>query len=239
MAMGAHALADIRTPLYFTVPLGSAGKHRWIAKMGEQETSVSTPVTINVRRFQLSADGSQIEIVKRVHRNGDSLCVLRYKPGVFPEAQMLMKVYKNKGIKFTKTGGNSWQSIYNISPYPSGIFIEYKDNYINVFKDIEIYEHGEYKSDRNFLMPIFTLGMPGYSFTSTDIEETWAEGVAIVQSTTFVLLHVFLGFPSLPVLQFRYRYYEFQDNFGNIVEIEFDWGEGDDWEIKGAIVRYP
>ena len=45
---GAHALADIRTPLYFTVPLGSAGKHRWIAKMGEQETSVNTPVTINV-----------------------------------------------------------------------------------------------------------------------------------------------------------------------------------------------
>ena len=48
MAMGVHALADIRTPLYFTVPLGSAGKHRWIAKMGEQETSVNTPVTINV-----------------------------------------------------------------------------------------------------------------------------------------------------------------------------------------------
>ena len=48
-----------------------------------------------------------------------------------------------------------------------------------------------------------------------------------------------MGVPSLPVLQFRYKYYEFQDNFGNIVEIEFDWGEGDDWEIKGAIVRYP
>ena len=231
--------SDIRTPFYFTVPLGSAGKHRWIAKMGEQETSVNTPVTINVRRFQLSADGSQIEFIKRVHRNGDSLCVLRYKPGVFPEAQMLMKAYKNKGIKFTKTGGNSWLSIYNIIPYPSGIFIEYKDNYINVFKDSEIYKHGEYESDRTFQMPIFTVGMPGYSFTSTEIEETWAEGVAIMQSTSFFLLHVFLGFPSLPVLQFHYRYYEFQDNFGNIVEIEFDWGEGDDWEIKGAIVRYP
>ena len=41
--------SDIRTTLYFTVPPGSEGKYRWIAKMGEQETSTNTPVTINAR----------------------------------------------------------------------------------------------------------------------------------------------------------------------------------------------
>ena len=233
--------SDIRTPLYFTVPLGSVGKHRWIAKMEEQETSVNTPVTINVRRFQLLADGSQIEFIKRVYRNGNTLCVLRYKPGVFPETQMLMKAYKNKGIKFTKTGGNSWLSIYYMSPYLSGIFIGYKDNYINVAKGFETYKPGEYESDMSMEFPLYTMGSWSgpTSFTSSEVEETWAEGVAIVQSTTLFLFYNVMGVPAIPVLPFHYRYYEFQDNFGNIVEIEFDWGERDDWEIKGAIVRYP
>ena len=233
--------SDIRTPLYFTVPLGSAGKHRWIAKMGEQETSVNTPVTINVRRFQLSADGSQIEFIKRVHRNGDSLCVLRYKPGVFPEAQMLMKAYKNKGIKFTKTGGNSWLSIYELFPYTSGFFIGYKDNYINAYRNLEIYKRGQYESDRNYEMPILTAGVME-SFTKSEIEETWAEGVAILQSTNLFFVHTIFDMPFLPLIPFHYKYYEFQDNFGNIVEIEFDWGddkESGDWTVKSAIVRYP
>ena len=232
--------SDIRTPLYFTVPLGSAGKHRWIAKMEEQETSVNTPITINVRKFQLSADGSQIELVKRVHRNHQTLCVLRYKPGVFPEAQMLMKAYKNKGIKFTKTGGNSWLSIYHITPHPSGVFVGYKDNYINVFKDLDVYKRGDYESDRNFEMPILTAGYPGiYTFSSSEIKETWAEGVAIMQSTSFFLMHTVVDLPMFPVFPFHYKYYEFQDNFGNIVAIEFDVNEDYDWELKGAIVRYP
>ena len=208
--------------------------------MEEQETSVNTPITINVRKFQLSADASQIEFVKRVHRNSHTLCVLRYKPGVFPEAQVLMKAYKNKGIKFTKTGGNSWLATYQLTPRPSGVFVGYKDNYINIFNDLEVYKKGQYESDRNYEMPLAGIGTPGTSlFTKSEIEETWAEGVAIMRSTSFWFMHILEGMPLFPVLPFHYRYYEFQDNFGNIVEIEFDLNEDYDWEIKGAIVRYP
>ena len=192
--------------------------------------------------FQLLVDGSQIEFVKKVYRNGNTLCVLRYKPGVFPEAQILMKAYKNKGIKFTKTGGNSWLSIYYLSPKYSGIFIGYKDNYINLAKGYETYESGEYESDRDMPLPLYTFGqwdLPT-KFTSSEIEEAWAEGVAIVQSATLHLFYNVMGAPVMPVLPFHYRYYEFQDNFGNIIEIDFHWGdEGYDWEIRGAMVRYP
>ena len=235
--------SDIRTPFYFTVPLGSAGKHRWIAKMGEQETSVNTPLTINARRFQLLVDGSQIEIVKRVYRNSNSLCVLRYKPGVFPEAQMLMKIYKNKGIKFTKTGGNSWLSKYELTPDISGIFIEYKDNYINLAKDFESYKHGEYETDTNLTFTLCPLGIfeSASSFTSTEIEETWAEGVAFVQSSVLMMFYCVTWVPIMPAYSIRYKTYEFQDNFGNIIEIQFDFGDEDDkeWTVKSAIVRYP
>ena len=43
------------------------------------------------------------------------------------------------------------------------------------------------------------------------------------------------------VLVFYYPTYKFQDNFGNIIEIEFDWfkDDWDDWSVKRAIFRYP
>ena len=239
-----ESTSDIRTPFYFTVPLGSVGIHRWIAKMGEQETSVNTPLTINARRFQLLVDGSQIEIVKRVYRNSNSLCVLRYKPGVFPETQMLMKVYKNKGIKFTKTGGNSWLSKYDFPPYFSAIFVEYKDNYIHLAKDFETYNHGEYESDMIFVLPLCTMGIfeSASSFTKSEIEETWAEGVAFVQSSVLMLFYCITWAPVAPVHAIQYQTYEFQDNFGNIIEVKFDWGDNksdDAWTVNKTIVRYP
>ena len=52
-------------------------------------------------------------------------------------------------------------------------------------------------------------------------------------------MHTVVDIPMIPVFPFHYKYYEFQDNFGNIVAIEFDVNEDYDWELKGAIVRYP
>ena len=49
------------------------------------------------------------------------------------------------------------------------------------------------------------------------------------------------SFPS-PLFPFDYPTYKFQDNFGNIIDIEFDWFKEDgteDWKVKSAIVRYP
>ena len=238
--------SDIRTPLYFTVPHDSVGRHRWIARMGEQETSTSTPVTINARKFQTLTDGSQFEFIKLADRDFSNLCVLRYIPRVFPETQRLMKAYENKGIKFTKTGGNSWLSKYNLGTRLSAIFVDYRDNYINFAKNAGVYQLGEFETDRDLKFPLWTMGPfedPSL-FTSSEIEEAWTYGFIIVQIQGLLLLSEEIpGSPIYPVHPFSYDTYKIQDNFGNIIEIEFDWGDeendDEDWTVKRAIVRYP
>ena len=244
---GGGTASDIRTPFYFTVPPGSVGKYRWIAKMGEKETNPNTPVTINTRRFQPLADGSQFEIAKRVIRDYDNLSVIRYKDGAFPVTQKLKKVYKYTGIKFTSTGGNSWLSKYKM--IRNLVFVEYKDNYINLAKDSKAYEAGEYESTvtppGDTLYTGLNFELPS-DFTSSELEGAWVEGVVIVQCFYFLLFY--MKDSVLDVWEeFGSDTYELQDNFGNIVEIEIDWaGTGsddwddwDDWTIKRAIVLYP
>ena len=238
--------SDIRTPFYFTVPVGSVGKHSWIAKMEEQETSIQTPVTINARKFETLTDGSQFEFLKLVHRASNTLSVLRYKPGVFPETQRVMKSYDHKGIRFTKTGGNCWVSRFYTTTLLSAIFLDYKDDHINVAKDGVLYQIGEYETTKSSLeWPIYAkkgCEKPS-TFTSSEIEKAWAQGFVIVQSASLDLYNeLWPGAPPIfHVNPFTYPTYKFQDNFGNIIEIEFDWfkEDWDDWSVKRAIVRYP
>ena len=247
--------SDIRTPFYFTVPPDSEGKQVWIAILGLQETSTSAPLTINVREFKPFADGSQFEFVKRLEAKDHEniLCVLRYKAGAFPETQKLMKAYKYKGIKFNGTGGNSWLAKYNttVNHNSSAIFVEYKKNHINVAMNYHVYQPNEYQSDLVSGITLHTY--PSWAgptlFSPSDIEDAWIDGVVIVQSKTELVFFFgsppsLGGIPLFPFLPFQYETYEFQDNFGNIVAIEFDWGdegsgEGDDWKVKSAIVLYP
>ena len=155
-----------------------------------------------------------------------------------------MKYYENKGIKFIKTGGNSWLGMYNLSK--SAIFVDYRDNYINVAKDDVEYERDEYETDGNIDYSLYTRmstwERPS-SFTSSEIEEGWIKGVVIVQANGLHLAGRWLpNWPPLLFLPFNYPTYKFQDNFGNIVDIEFDWFKEDgteDWKVKSAIVRYP
>ena len=231
--------SDKRAPLYFTVPPDSEGKHRWIAKLGEQETSVNTPVTIDVQEFQPLADGSQFEVAKRVMGTDDNttLCALRYKAGIFPDAQKLVKVYKYRGIKFTKTGGNSWLGLHNevLIPPLSGILLEYKEDHFNFAVDSYTYGPGDYEGIEDNQKSLTAFFPPGNDiFSKQEIEDAWIDGVIIVQSQT---LRVFYGLFPLEVMD---KTHEFQDNFGNIVAIDFDvWDDSSDLKIKSAIVHYP
>ena len=239
---GGGTASDIRTPFYFTVPVGSVGNYRWIAKLGEKETNPNTPVTINTRRYQPLADGSQFEIANRVRNYETTLSVIRYKAGAFPNTQKLVKAYKYTGIKFTSTGGNTWLSKYN--RVPNIAFVEYKDNYINLAKNTEMYEVGEYES--TFTPQGDTLRTNMYfelasNFTSSEIEEAWVEGVIIVQCFLLSLEYKEDGIFHLHQ-SFSPDAFELQDNFGNIAAIEIDWADGPTWDtciVKRAIVLYP
>ena len=232
--------SDKRAPLYFTVPPDSEGKYRWIAKLGEQETSVNTPVTIDVHEFQPLADGSQFEVAKRVKGTDDNttLCVLRYKAGIFPDAQKLVKVYKYRGIKFTKTGGNSWLGLHNevLIPPLSGILLEYKEDHFNFAVHSYLYNPGEYESTGDDQEePFGTFYPPGNDiFSKQEIEDAWIDGVIIVQSQTLTMFYGMMPYSIADAT------HEFQDNFGNIVAIHFDiWDDNSDLKIESAIVHYP
>ena len=190
-------------------------------------------------------------------RNRNTLCVLRYKAGAFPDTQRLLKVYKQKGIKFID--GNSWLSKYN-STYPthsSAIFPEYNSSSIKFASDNTTYSASGYESDilSEYTLCGGTCGIQTYdcmgpsNFSSSEIKDAWINGVIIVQSQTLdFAMHLFprtpIYFLPVPAPAFDYETYEFQDIFGNIVAIEFDWdldpGEyGVDWKVKSAIVLYP
>ena len=231
--------SDKRAPLYFTVPPDSEGKYRWIAKLGEQETSVNTPVTIDVQEFQPLADGSQFEVAKRVKGTdgNTTLCALRYKAGIFPDAQKLVKVYKYRGIKFTKTGGNSWLGLHNevLIPPLSGILLEYKEDHFNFAVHSYLYNPGEYESTGDDQESFSTFYPPGNDiFSKQEIEDAWIDGVIIVQSQTLTMFYGMLPYAIADAT------HEFQDNFGNIVAIHFDiWDDNSDLKIESAIVHYP
>ena len=233
---GGGTASDIRIPFYFTVPPGSVAKHRWIAKMGEQETSTNTPVTINARKFQPLADGSQFEFVKRVSRDDhNSLSVIRYKAGAFPDTQKLVKAHKYKGIKFTSTGGNSWLSRYKLMG--SAVFVEYKDDHINLANSDTIYQDDEYEADTEYegFFYAFENWDGPTKFSSSELDKAWIDGVVIVQCGLLTLLPEYGKVPEFDT-------YKLQDNFGNIVEIKMDFDGGDDWDdwkIKSAVVHYP
>ena len=80
--------------------VGSEGEHRWIAKLGEKETSTSTPVTITIKRF--STTSSDVEIVNKAAISCNQLCALKYKDSVVPDVQKLVDY---KGIKFLSSAG--------------------------------------------------------------------------------------------------------------------------------------
>ena len=101
--------SDIRVPLYFTVPFNSEGEHKWIAKLGDTQTSSDTPVTVNVQGFSIAASDFTVE--SRDYVDKCQLRVLRYKPRAVPDSQKLIKCLNYKGMKFVLTGGNAWLSM--------------------------------------------------------------------------------------------------------------------------------
>lgn len=82
------SVLDIKAPLYFTVPSGTAeGTHRWIAKLGDRQTNDNTPLTITIKTFNVSGDDLEI-----VNREGVDCHQLRkYKSDIYPESQKLVK----------------------------------------------------------------------------------------------------------------------------------------------------
>ena len=239
--------SDIRVPLYFTVPVGSDGEHRWIAKLGEAETSTSTPVTLTVEKFSATAD--DLEIVDKDETYCNTLRAVRYKGGVpgIPDVQKLVKLLDYKGIKFISSADNSWVSmVHSNKGHKMGVFIEYKEtDDIRVAKPGHIYfSHEMVKHDVSGTGDQNRLECDccddSKEFTSDQIEAVWKEGIAM-----FMAYHMSLSIYDEKgyYTNFNCDHFLSEDNFGNRIRLHFNWDYGGEWwntwKVTSITIEYP
>ena len=128
----------------------------------------------------------------------------------------------------------------------SAIFVNYRDNYINFAKIAEVYQLGEFETDRDLKFPLWTMDLLRthlYLLHQRLRKHGHMDSSLCKFKVCFCFLRKYQVPLYNPVHPFSYDTYKIQDNFGNIIEIEFDWGDeendDEDWTVKRAIVRYP
>ena len=244
------ATSDIRVPLYFTVPSYSEGEHRWIAKLGEEETSQL--VTITIKRHVV--DKSNFEIITEGWYDEADLRILRYKPGIYPDMHRLRKLRKYKGLKFKGTGGNTWISMFKRkNGHKLGAFLEYESLSVNVGKSDYYYypdqvSSSEYSQVWDMRMTSGYGWESGQDTPSDRIKSAWNDGIVmiLIREKTFFLRR------CIKVQSDVYRYFdeefwihdfEVEDTFGSRIAIFINWDAPGSywggWSVTKADLIYP
>uniref|UniRef100_A0A1X7VDQ3 Uncharacterized protein n=1 Tax=Amphimedon queenslandica TaxID=400682 RepID=A0A1X7VDQ3_AMPQE len=244
------SVSDIRVPLYFTVPGGTAeGKHRWIAKLGDTQTNYDTPLTITVKKFDVSSD--KLEIVNREEVSCNQLRVLKYKSESYPDSQKLLKCIDYKGIKFIGTGGNVFVSMVMSSKgHKMGCFVDHR-----VKSNIKIAKSGRLHAPEEMIKQnIEGTGTMNWidcdclenslDLESSDIEQAWNEGVVLVkvhhESVMMGKQYSYDGYGQK--VDYELNNFVLEDTFGGRVEVNIDWDVSDwwgNWAVRSAKVVYP
>ena len=97
--------SDYRVPIYLTVPKGIGGPYKWIAELGKEQTSSSSPVEVNVTAIAPSA--SDVEISDVATHNQSILRSVRYSHSTLP-SNHLLKQWRYEGVRLKSKGGNCW-----------------------------------------------------------------------------------------------------------------------------------
>ena len=244
-------VSDIRVPLYFTVPVGSEGEHRWIASLDGKETSTKTPVVITVKAFSVTTD--DLEIVNKASVDCHQMRALKYKHGVFPDVQKLMRLVDYKGIKFIGTGGNSWVSMAMSSKgHKLGVFIEYKVmTGIKIAKPVHQHWPHEMvkKSIENSGKQNAIYGdclINSIYLHDDDIKEAWNDGIVMVMVHHMAIKMYKYSYSNVAaassVLDYRLNDFIIEDNFGNRMKFNINWDESDwygNWAVHSITKVYP
>ena len=240
--------SDIRVPLYFTVPFNSEGEHKWIAKMGDTETSSNTPVTVNVVDFSVTASDFSIE--DRDWAGQSLLRVLRYKSDDFPDSQKLVKCINYKGIKFIGVSGydgNAWLSmVMSKKGHKAGFFLEHRNTWAETAYDCCTYSSREFELRGYSGKPYYKTSCEGWGdpewISSSSIDTAWGAGIVMIRIVDKYLgLYDSKNGGSWNQVNILMNNFQLQDNFGNKVEIVINWDCGDwygCWAVSSAKVLY-
>ena len=237
--------SDIRVPLYFTVPFNSEGEHKWIAKMGDTETSSNTPVTVNVVDFSIT--GSDFTIEDRDSAGQSLLRVLRYTPDVFPESQKLVKCIDYKGIKFTGAYGNAWLSmVMSKGNHKAGFFLEHRNTKAYTVDNCESYSSSEFELRGYSGKPYYKTSCQAWEdpegISTSSIDTAWGAGIVMIRiGNEYLGLYDGNNGNTWNKVDILMNNFQLRDNFGNKMEIEINWNCGDwygCWAVSSAKVLY-
>ena len=234
--------SDIRAPLYFTVPVNSEGIYKWIAKLGDQETSTNTPVTVNVHEYYVTPSDFTIDDVTTY--GCAQLRVLRYHYNSFGDQQKLIRCLTYKGVRFTSPEANAYISmIMSTKGHKAGAFLMEKNSAANVALNNHWYGKEDWEAQGgSFYQAPRSTSKYGWEdplqIPLSDIQNAWNKGIPMIRISRKKLSMGLNGIER----NFLMQGFLLEDNFGNRVEININWDAGGWWGIwvvSKAIVKYP
>ena len=241
-----HDKSDIRVPLYFTVPVNSEGTHKWVAKLGDQETNTKTPVTVNVQEYYVTPSDFMVEDLKAI--NSATLRVLRYQHGSFDGKQKLIRCLEYKGIIFKSA--NSYISMMSRKGHKAGAFLMEKNSAAKVALNNHEYDQGDWHvqgivDDFTRNTKLFTSWAgweDSLKIPVSDIQDAWNRGIPMMKIGQHDLRIMVFEFNPSKDLNHEMQGFLLEDNFGNKVEVDMNWDVNDwwgNWAVSKATVKYP
>lgn len=234
-------LYDIRVPLFFVVPTAALGPYRWIAELNGEYTKLTDAITITCVKLTLSLDNF---VITEMEKQGQAtLKVLQYNlaGSLANTTTQLTQCYENKGILFTNPPAKEWGNCWFIENWPDPVratcFISKEKQTVSVGKKDASYSYDDTFKTENCpfdvsndlkLTPVSLHDDDPYNdATKLNLDASRKLGIPML-----CLKDAFLAISgSAPPAGYYYDLEDFkvEDNFGNILEISFDWL---DWKVK-------
>lgn len=252
-----QALSDFRSPIYFTVPRFHIGEFRWYAELGSRQTNKKSPVRVIASYFpQLSE--TDFEIIDHFQHTVDMVVrVIRYKfDANVPSYHLLVKCLDYKGVKFPYSAASSpstcWLGmIQDMRDRHTkwGAFLERRKTKAIVgghSKGNFIYRVSQCKlvGVKALYYPQDELGTSDRanwfeceSIPASELDEGWNKGIVmILYSNNDMFVRNYNHDRSITLtLNVHVQDIRIQDNFGNIIRIDFNWDTtgqySRDWKV--------
>lgn len=259
--------SDIRTAIYFTVPVGATSQNKLFARLNGQESSKTMPVTVTTQ--PLSITSADFNISEVAWETDVSLRVLQSIASGFSSLPMAHKLINidPKGINY-KYGG-AFTGAYHVmmasnSGHKTGFFLkhdstgktapvytmggEYNYYYPDELKlaNVTVSDITHFDSDTACLMRLETKnGVWGYpeDLTQSELDKAFSLGLPMLLVTGSEIQMDYLTSLNSGRLNLWLQNFTIHDNFGNVMTIDINWNVGDsgygEWAVSNVGIVYP
>ncbi len=269
--IAADTVYNIRVPLFFVVPSYCAGPFRWIAELNGRKINLTDFITVKCHQLSLVAENFAITDV--ANHGSATLRVIKYNLiGSLSgnTTSKLIQCSSYKGLSFTNIQWMYGEPIF--IPESNFVSMSVTDE-IGCFTMKELHNdqsagiatHGKiyncvldgaipqvtedgyckirnYDCTASYVGAVRKEGTPFEDAKSLDVNKAWSQGIAMIHLAN---AYITKGSDRYDQKKFDFSLQTFtlQDNFGNTVEVNFNWkyvdGDNHKWKIENPRVVYP